>query len=221
MFSNKCFIPKPLLVPCPITPQESGYAECGLQRRQGTWNVPVLWSQPIRQMGWEADAISRDFLCNAMKTLRYCFSVGRVHDELIIECDPPPRGSQSCLRADGTLPRMDSGHPAPRRWIRDTILQKGLTQKGSSDALSEAAFSCSISLSLGAEFPKPLPKPQPDALELWNLQLHQSPELFKVSHKPSDKRLFSLVPSCAAKSRHRRHDLINISTDRLKLIIPE
>ncbi|MCR4946536.1 MAG: DNA polymerase [Lachnospiraceae bacterium] len=33
-------------------------------------------------------AISRDILCNAMKTLRHCFIVGHVHDELIIECDP-------------------------------------------------------------------------------------------------------------------------------------
>ncbi|MCD7751019.1 MAG: DNA polymerase [Lachnospiraceae bacterium] len=33
-------------------------------------------------------AISRDILMNAMKTLRYCFIVGHVHDELIIECSP-------------------------------------------------------------------------------------------------------------------------------------
>ena len=33
-------------------------------------------------------AISRDILCYAMKTLRHCFIVGHVHDELIIECDP-------------------------------------------------------------------------------------------------------------------------------------
>lgn len=33
-------------------------------------------------------AISRDILCFAMKTLRHCFIVGHVHDELIIECDP-------------------------------------------------------------------------------------------------------------------------------------
>lgn len=43
--------------------------------------------------GVEADAlgkkaVSRDILCSAMKTLRHCFIVGRVHDELIIECDP-------------------------------------------------------------------------------------------------------------------------------------
>ena len=33
-------------------------------------------------------AISRDLLCFAMKNLRYCFIVGHVHDELIIECSP-------------------------------------------------------------------------------------------------------------------------------------
>lgn len=33
-------------------------------------------------------AVSRDILCNAMITLRHCFIVGHVHDELIIECDP-------------------------------------------------------------------------------------------------------------------------------------
>lgn len=31
-------------------------------------------------------AISRDILCNAMRTLHHCFIVGHVHDELIIEC---------------------------------------------------------------------------------------------------------------------------------------
>ena len=33
-------------------------------------------------------AVSRDILCSAMKTLRHCFIVGHVHDELIIECSP-------------------------------------------------------------------------------------------------------------------------------------
>lgn len=33
-------------------------------------------------------AISRDILCYAMKTLKHCFIVGHVHDELIIECSP-------------------------------------------------------------------------------------------------------------------------------------
>lgn len=31
-------------------------------------------------------AISRDILCHAMRTLSHCFIVGHVHDELIIEC---------------------------------------------------------------------------------------------------------------------------------------
>lgn len=31
-------------------------------------------------------AISRDILCNAMRSLHHCFIVGHVHDELIIEC---------------------------------------------------------------------------------------------------------------------------------------
>ena len=31
-------------------------------------------------------AISRDILCYAMRTLSPCFIVGHVHDELIIEC---------------------------------------------------------------------------------------------------------------------------------------
>ena len=30
-------------------------------------------------------AVSRDLLCFAMKNLRYCFIVGHVHDEVIIE----------------------------------------------------------------------------------------------------------------------------------------
>ena len=33
-------------------------------------------------------AISRDILCHAMRTLSYCFIVGHVHDELIIEASP-------------------------------------------------------------------------------------------------------------------------------------
>lgn len=60
-------------------------------------------------------AISRDILCYAMKTLRHCFIVGHVHDELIIECSPgvdlkavceqmgrsPDWMSDILLRADG------------------------------------------------------------------------------------------------------------------------
>lgn len=33
-------------------------------------------------------AISRDLLCYAMRTLSHCFIVGHIHDELIVECSP-------------------------------------------------------------------------------------------------------------------------------------
>lgn len=60
-------------------------------------------------------AISRDILCYAMRTLSHCFIVGHVHDELIIEtpmdasldaiCDQMGRTPDwiegLCLRADG------------------------------------------------------------------------------------------------------------------------
>ena len=60
-------------------------------------------------------AISRDVLCYAMKTLRCCNIVAHVHDELIIEADPhvsldaiceqmgrtPPWAKGLILRADG------------------------------------------------------------------------------------------------------------------------
>lgn len=60
-------------------------------------------------------AISRDILCYAMRTLLHCFIVGHVHDELIIECGEnisldtvceqmgrtPPWISGLLLRADG------------------------------------------------------------------------------------------------------------------------
>lgn len=60
-------------------------------------------------------AVSRDILAYAMKTLRHCFVVGSVHDELIIECShsvdlkaicaqmerTPPWMSELGLRADG------------------------------------------------------------------------------------------------------------------------
>lgn len=60
-------------------------------------------------------AISRDILCYAMKTLSYCSIVGHVHDELIIECGKadslnaiceqmgktPPWAKGLLLRADG------------------------------------------------------------------------------------------------------------------------
>lgn len=60
-------------------------------------------------------AISRDILCYAMRTLRHCFICGHVHDELIIECSEdvdyrviceqmgrtPPWAEGLVLRADG------------------------------------------------------------------------------------------------------------------------
>ncbi|MBR5986720.1 MAG: hypothetical protein IK019_09960 [Clostridia bacterium] len=60
-------------------------------------------------------AISRDILCYAMRTLSHCFICGHVHDELIIECSPsvsleavcgqmgrtPPWAEGLLLRADG------------------------------------------------------------------------------------------------------------------------
>ncbi len=60
-------------------------------------------------------AISRDILCYAMRTLSHCFICGHVHDELIIECDlrvslnavceqmgrTPPWAEGLKLRADG------------------------------------------------------------------------------------------------------------------------
>ncbi len=62
-------------------------------------------------------AISRDILCYAMQTLRHCFIVAHVHDELIIEADPrmsldavctqmgrtPPWADGLLLRADGYI----------------------------------------------------------------------------------------------------------------------
>lgn len=60
-------------------------------------------------------ALSRDILCYALKTLRCCNIVAHVHDEIIIECSPdtslgavcdqmgrtPPWGKGLILRADG------------------------------------------------------------------------------------------------------------------------
>ncbi len=44
-------------------------------------------------------AISRDILCNAMRTLSHCFIVGHVHDELIIECS-------ECVSLDAICEQM-------------------------------------------------------------------------------------------------------------------
>jgi len=49
-------------------------------------------------------AISRDILAYAMKTLRCCAIVGHVHDELIIECDP-------CVSLDAVCEQMGRTPP--------------------------------------------------------------------------------------------------------------
>lgn len=59
-------------------------------------------------------AMSCDILCNAMKTLRHCFIVGHVHDELIIECSPGVDLKAIC---EQMCRSMDAGHPAPRRRV--------------------------------------------------------------------------------------------------------
>lgn len=59
-------------------------------------------------------AVSREILCNAMKTLSYCSIVGHVHDELIIECSKDVSLNSVCeqmsrtpLWAKGLLLRAD------------------------------------------------------------------------------------------------------------------
>ena len=49
-------------------------------------------------------AVARDILAYAMKTLRHCFIVGSVHDELIIECHPDVRLQTICGQMDRTPP---------------------------------------------------------------------------------------------------------------------
>lgn len=49
-------------------------------------------------------AISRDILCYAMRTLSYCFIVGHVHDELIIECEKDVSLSSLCEQMGRTPP---------------------------------------------------------------------------------------------------------------------
>ena len=57
-------------------------------------------------------AVSRDIFCNAMKTLRHCFIVGHVHDELIIECDPRVNLKVVCEQMGRSLD-----------WMPDILLQ--------------------------------------------------------------------------------------------------
>jgi len=49
-------------------------------------------------------AISRDILCYAMRTLSHCFIVGHVHDELIIECDQRVSMDAICEQMGRTPP---------------------------------------------------------------------------------------------------------------------
>lgn len=55
-------------------------------------------------------AVARDILAYAMKTLRNCFIVGSVHDELIIECSPDVSLQAVCNQMDRTPPWI-SGLP--------------------------------------------------------------------------------------------------------------
>ena len=49
-------------------------------------------------------AISRDILCYAMKTLRKCYIAGHVHDELIIECSHDTKVADICESMGRTPP---------------------------------------------------------------------------------------------------------------------
>lgn len=57
-------------------------------------------------------AISRDILTYAMRTLSYCQIVGHVHDEVIIECNPEVSLDAICEQMGRTPP-----------WIKGLILQ--------------------------------------------------------------------------------------------------
>lgn len=57
-------------------------------------------------------AVSRDILAYAMKTLRHCFIVGHVHDELIIECSPDVSLDAVCEQMGRTPP-----------WIKGLLLR--------------------------------------------------------------------------------------------------
>ncbi len=57
-------------------------------------------------------AISRDILCYAMQKLSYCFIVGHVHDEIIIECSKEVSLEKICEQMEETPP-----------WIRGLLLR--------------------------------------------------------------------------------------------------
>ena len=52
-------------------------------------------------------AISRDILCFAMRTLSHCFIVGHVHDELIIECSLEASMDVICKQMGRTPPWVE------------------------------------------------------------------------------------------------------------------
>ena len=52
-------------------------------------------------------AVSRDILAYAMKTLQHCFIVGSVHDELIIECSPGVDMNEVCKQMGRTPPWIE------------------------------------------------------------------------------------------------------------------
>ena len=52
-------------------------------------------------------AVARDILAYAMKTLRHCFIVGSVHDELIIECSPDVSLKAVCEQMGRTPPWIE------------------------------------------------------------------------------------------------------------------
>ena len=57
-------------------------------------------------------AVSRDILAYAMKTLRHCYIVGSIHDEVIIECSPDVDLKVVCKQMERTPP-----------WLRGLGLQ--------------------------------------------------------------------------------------------------
>ena len=57
-------------------------------------------------------AISRDILCYAMQRLSYCFIVGHIHDEIIIECSNEMSLEKVCEQMGETPP-----------WIKGLLLR--------------------------------------------------------------------------------------------------
>ena len=61
-------------------------------------------------------AISRDILMYAIRTLSHCFIVGHVHDELIIECSMSVSLDAVCEQ-DGKDTAVDRGAESPGGWL--------------------------------------------------------------------------------------------------------